>query len=108
MKSAWRRRTSSDGAEARRPTTVAPANTATARITPKASSTVRSADRTLDPLATLCPATRSVLPVRTSSKRKVDEPTRTVTGAVSQWRAGSVGEAGVTGVTAPDRAIDQR
>lgn len=60
VNSAWRRRTSSEGAEARRPTTVAPTNTATARVAPNTSSATSRADWTLAVPAMLWPATRVV------------------------------------------------
>ncbi len=108
VNSACRRRTCSDGADARRPTMVAPENTATARITPKTSSATSRVDWTLAALAMLCPATRMCRPCARASKRKVDVPRPRVTGPDPQVLVGRLGAPVVSGVTTPAGATDHR
>ena len=106
VNSACRRRTSSDGAEARSPTTVAPANVATAKMAPNTSSATSKVDRTFAVPAMLCPATSTVPAAGMVSNLKVELPTFSVTGAAPQSRTGRAGAEGVSAVTTPSGATD--
>ena len=84
VNSACRRRTNSEGADARRPTTVAPPNTTTAKMAPNTSSATRSADWTLEIEAALWPTTSNPPRTGSVSNRTFEVPTASVTGFASQ------------------------